>query len=341
MSISGRLFRQAGRWIPPALTRPFGGPAAVYFHGVEDTITDAHVQNNHHDADTFRAIAKSLRADFDVLPLSELDAVLADPRKYTRALFVMSDDGYANVARVAAPILAEFGLAWTLFVSTQHIDTGQRNPMFVARLFFAFAPPGRYEISRLGTVVLGDPQSRDVQESAAIAALKGMDGAAARQAIKAMAAVLSDVSLNHIADGFSSDKFLNWDDVRALKKSGVEIGAHAHWHWPMNQNQSPQSLLEQARLPKARIEAEVGACRFFAYPFGNVDDVGREAWRAVKDAGYDAAFTTLSGTLDASTNRFLLPRYGLGLSERHAASLIPLLRAGNRRLVRWQKAMAA
>ena len=339
---SGQLFRQVGKWIPPLLTRPFGGPAAVFFHGVEQAIADAHVQNNHHGLETFRAIAKSLKRNFDVLPLSALDEVLRNPRRYRRALFVMSDDGYANVLSVAAPVLAEFRLPWTLFVSTRHIDTGERNPMFLARVFFAFAPAGLYEIPHFaGPIKLNGRQARQAEEAACIETLKTMEAAAARQAIAAMGAALSDARLNHIVDGFASDRFLSWAQVRELKKRGVEIGAHAHWHWPMNARQSEGTLAEQARLPKQRIEAEVGPCRFFAYPFGNTADVGRQAWRAVREAGYEAAFTTLSGTLDASTDRWLLPRYGIGLNERRVSSLIPMLRAGNARLVRWQKSIAA
>ena len=47
----------------------------------------------------------------------------------------MSDDGYANALTVAADILEDLRLPWTLFVSTHHIDTGERNPIFLIRLF--------------------------------------------------------------------------------------------------------------------------------------------------------------------------------------------------------------
>ena len=90
-----------------------------------------------------------------------------------------------------------------------------------------------------------------------------------------------------------------------------------------------------------RIEAEVGPCTAFAYPFGNVGDISREAWRAVRDADYEHAFTTLSGSLETQMNPYLLPRYGLAAREPRPASLIPLLRSGNTRLLEWQKSLAA
>jgi hypothetical protein len=108
----------------------------------------------------------------------------------------------------------------------------------------------------------------------------------------------------------------------------------------MNAFQSPSMLLEQAQKPKARIEAEVGPCRFFSYPFGNKGDVCRSAWQAVRDAGYDYAFTTLTGSLDADANPFLLPRYALAPQGDNLTALISMLRAGNPRLARWQRELA-
>ncbi|MEI9886239.1 MAG: hypothetical protein WDN08_06995 [Rhizomicrobium sp.] len=60
----------------------------------------------------------------------------------------------------------------------------------------------------------------------------------------------------------------------------------------------------------------------------------------VRDVGYSHAFTTLSGTLDAGGNRFLLPRYGLAPRAPHLTTLISLLRAGNPRLGRFQRQLA-
>jgi peptidoglycan/xylan/chitin deacetylase (PgdA/CDA1 family) len=109
----------------------------------------------------------------------------------------------------------------------------------------------------------------------------------------------------------------------------------------MHSAQSQDYLIEQARLPREKIIAAVGSCRYFAYPFGNVNDISPEAWQLVRDAGYESAFTTLSGSLDAGMNRWLLPRYGFGSRDPHLEALLPLLRAGNSRLARWQKRMAA
>jgi len=334
--------RELARWLPPGALRPFGRPVALFFHGVAPEIDDPRIQINQHDARAFRGIAKALKENFQVLPLVALNEALSHPEQHERSVFLMSDDGYANTLTVAADTLEELELPWTLFASTHHIDTGAYNPMTLARIFFFYAPSGRYEIPNFAAPIeLADELQRLILAGPSLARLKAMDAARANQSVAAMMAAFPDSERTALLARFASEKFLTWQDVRTLAKRGVEIGAHAHVHWPMHSAQSEEYLIEQARVPREKIIAAIGSCRAFAYPFGNVGDISPQAWQAVRDAGYDSAFTTLSGSLDASVNRWLLPRYGLGARDAHLGALLPLLRAGNSRLTRWQKRMAA
>ncbi|HSZ73356.1 MAG TPA: polysaccharide deacetylase family protein, partial [Rhizomicrobium sp.] len=136
-SFSGQIARHAARFLPARLTQAISGPASVFFHGVE-TGGDS-LEKIHHRADVFFDIAQSLKRHFEVLPLGAMSDVLKNPQRHSRALFITFDDGYANTL-LAADILEDLRLPWTLFVSTHHIETGERNPAFLARLFFRYAP---------------------------------------------------------------------------------------------------------------------------------------------------------------------------------------------------------
>ncbi|MGN6514249.1 MAG: polysaccharide deacetylase family protein [Rhizomicrobium sp.] len=332
MSTVGRLARLAGNWIPAALARPFGAPAAVFFHGVERTLVDPGLQTNQHSLDAFDAMARLMKRDFDVMPLASLSDVLRRPGKYPRALFLMSDDGYANTLTNAAPVLETHGLPWTLFVSTHHIDTGEFSPPTLTRIFCIEAPKGTHHIADLPPFRLDTAAQRRACAESLWQRLKTMDAPQAGEALAAMKAMLSiDLKAK-----YASETFLGWDQVRALRNRGVEIGAHADVHWAMHDKQPRDWLRRQAQLSRQRIAQEVGPCRFFAYPFGNCGDVGRNAWEAVREAGYEYAFTTMAGTLNASTNPFLLPRYGLAPEEPNLAAFLPVLRANNGRLQNWQ-----
>ncbi len=331
--------REAARWIPAAAVRPFGRPVALFFHGVVEHRRDPRIEINHHELQAFRAIVRQLKTQFQVLPLTALDDVLKAPERHDKTVFLMSDDGYLNVSTVAADILEELRLPWTLFVSTKHIDTGEPNPLTLARLFVQYAPEGRYEIPRLNMPVeLG--ADRDVEMSRVISALKMLPATDAYQAVSAMSSAFRHNELPDLLAQFSSERYLNWQEVETLHKRGVEIGAHAHWHWPMNASQSLDYLHEQARMPRETIISRLGTCRYFAYPFGNRDDVSADAWRAVRDAGYSHAFTTMAGSLCGAPHPHLLPRYGLRARDPHLGALLPLQRVGNRRLLSWQEKLA-
>lgn len=335
MNTIGGVLRNALSRLPARVMRPFGRPVALFFHGVERRVDDPRVQSNHHDEIAFIEIAKFLKVSFDVLPFDRIADVLRRPEANRGAVFLTCDDGYANNLR-AAEILQSYGLPWTLFVSTRHIDTAERSPVFIARLFFLFAAEGRHDIAHLGTIDLRGADREAIADRFA-SRLKALDATSADEAVAGMQAALPNLS--QLLERFRSDAFLTWTQVRELKQRGVEIGAHAHLHWALHERQNAGYLHEQAVRSKARVEAEIGPCRAFAYPFGNAEDVCRDAWHAVRDAGFDYGFTTLSGSLDASANPYLLPRYGLRLREPRLPAVIPSLRLGNSRLTAWQRRM--
>lgn len=326
----------SARWIPPRVLRPFGRPVALGFHGVAREIRDARIEVNHHTIDEFAPIAKMLRDEFDVLPLGALEDVLKHPERNPRAVFLMSDDGYQNTLTEAACILDDCQLPWSLFVSTHHIETGEPNQLFLARLFFFFAPDGRYAIPHLPEEIeLG--AGRNAAAFATTELLKRLEAGKAREAVAAMMSVFAESGLRSLVEQFPAEQFLDWTEVAALAARGVTIGAHAHWHWPMNAAQSPAYLQIQSQTARDLVKKHVGECRHFAYPFGNVDDVSAAAWQAVRDAGYGYAFSTMSASLDGGLNSWLLPRYVLKPQERLTPALLPMLRAGNSRLARWQR----
>jgi peptidoglycan/xylan/chitin deacetylase (PgdA/CDA1 family) len=249
----------------------------------------------------------------------------------------MSDDGYANT-QLAADVLEDLRLPWTLFVSTEHIDTGAPNPMFQARRFLHHAPDGVYRVPHVAQPIhLNGARAAAAEDVAQ--SIRLLPAEAARETIGAMTAALGK---NDAAQdsSYECERFLTWDELRALHGRGVTIGAHAHWHWAMHRREDIAFIRQQAKIPRERIEAEVGQCRYFAYPFGNQRDVSATAWRAVRDAGYEYAFTTLGGTLSGTQNPWLLPRYGLQAQEPHLASLLPLLSLGNPRVSAWQQSLS-
>jgi peptidoglycan/xylan/chitin deacetylase (PgdA/CDA1 family) len=124
---------------------------------------------------------------------------------------------------------------------------------------------------------------------------------------------------------FASDRPMTWAQVKGLHEAGVEIGAHAHDHAILHRGQPQVEIEHQVLTSKTLIEDKIGRCRYFAYPVGNVAHIGPKALEAVRNAGFDAAFSTIAGTLSASRDDHLLPRVMLHRDSRADAFNFPFV----------------
>jgi peptidoglycan/xylan/chitin deacetylase (PgdA/CDA1 family) len=105
--------------------------------------------------------------------------------------------------------------------------------------------------------------------------------------------------------GATSLDLLDADGLREIARQGIEVGAHTVNHRPLTQVPADQledeihaaaDLLEEAGLPRPRA---------FSYPYGRWD---RQAVSAVRDAGYEIAFTVDRGVVGNGANLHALPR---------------------------------
>lgn len=74
--------------------------------------------------DTFRWQMRLVARYFNVLSLPDAIARLAAGRLPPRAICITFDDGYRSIHDLAMPVLKEFGLPATVFVSTAYLDSG-------------------------------------------------------------------------------------------------------------------------------------------------------------------------------------------------------------------------
>ena len=106
----------------------------------------------------------------------------------------------------------------------------------------------------------------------------------------------------------NASKYMSWDQIRALKKNGVEIGAHTstHHHMPTSSERRNNAELENSN---ARMKKELGAASdMFAYPFG---EASLSVQKLIRKKGYKMAFGQHSGVVNKSTNLNFIPRFAL------------------------------
>src|SRR5262249_512227 len=112
---------------------------------------------------------------------------------------------------------------------------------------------------------------------------------------------------------------LTWDEIREMRRAGVEIGAHSDRHDRLT---LPKTHHARAgwRGCRAALENELGPGPYaFCYPYGDWD---ASIAAAVREAGFSSAATTDAGPNRASHEVFALRRSLIGADDD-----IPRLRA--------------
>lgn len=83
--------------------------------------------------------------------------------------------------------------------------------------------------------------------------------------------------------------YLNADQMKELEQNGIQIGSHTQKHDKLDKlsyNEQMDTLVASKEWIEKNLHKE---CKYIAYPFGKHN---KDTLRAVKEAGYDMAFTT-------------------------------------------------
>jgi len=229
-----------------------------------------------------------------------------DPERPLLALTF--DDGQLDNRTHALPVLADHGLKATFFIVSRAAETGES--LWHDRIAFAL------------------PRAMQRDAGAARALLSELSGHspldgefprdAARVVERAKRAIASAdlreawvARLERTAGGVwrpAWDGMLRWDDLRALRHAGHEIGSHSLSH-PLLPDCSDLELERELTQSKLEIEREIGGpVTSFCYPNGDWDP---RVLEAVKRAGYARAVTTQHGWNARGADAFSLRRCDL------------------------------
>lgn len=255
------------------------------------------------DRETFRWQMRFIRRHFQPLPLDEAVHRLRNQQLPSRAICVTFDDGYADNATEALPVLRETGVPATFFVATGYLNGGRMFNDTVMETVRRL-PQGPLD---LGAEGLG---AREIQTDADRRALTGelIMGLKylAREQRQAKAAALAERFGVELPD----DLMMRDDQVRQLADAGMTIGGHTLNHPILSQLPDVEAF-EEIRQGKHALETLLDRpLSLFAYPNGRPGkDYGPEHAAMVRELGFDAACSTAWGTARCDSDLFQLPRF--------------------------------
>ncbi|MDO8450867.1 MAG: polysaccharide deacetylase family protein [Rhodoferax sp.] len=240
---------------------------------------------------------------FQVMPLDEAALRLGAGTLPARAAAITFDDGYADNATNALPILERHGMPATFFVATSFLDGGRMWNDSIIESVRAFRG-NRLDLSDagLGAYHLDSIDERRMAIEALLGQIKYLDPNERREAV---ACVQQSAS-----GALPDDLMMSSKQVLQLRQAGMQIGAHTCSH-PILARLSDGDALNEIIGSKAALESLLQEpVSLFAYPNGKPgkDYLAKHALM-VQQAGFKAAVSTASGVSSLGSDRFQLPRF--------------------------------
>lgn len=254
------------------------------------------------DAERFAQHLHFLKQCFNIIPLSEAVHGLRHGGLPARAACITFDDGYADNAEIALPILQRHGVSATFFVATGFLNGGRMWNDTVIELIRG--APEQVDLASLGLgrFTLDNIDSRRHAIGALLDALKYLPLAARQAQVDAMGSLIAAAPRN--------DLMMNDEQVRQLHRAGMEIGGHTVNH-PIVARLDGAAARAEIADGKAALEQIIGdKVRLFAYPNGKPgQDYLAEHVAIVKQLGFEAAVSTAWGAAARGSDLFQLPRF--------------------------------
>ncbi len=254
-------------------------------------------------AEWFHRLITMLASNFEIIGLAEALARADAGGLSGRTVSLTFDDGYADNFTVALPILEQFNVPATFFVASGFIDGGRMwNDSIIETCRRIGQGPCEIDLGEATRFEISDWESRRKAAATTISAWKHLPPEERQAKVDDLASRVADLP---------TDLMMTRGQLRALAASScATIGGHTRNH----------PIL--ASLPDAQAADEIGGgksdledwiqqeLQIFAYPNGKLGrDYRPEHAAMVREAGFGAAVATDWGTLEASTDRYAIPRF--------------------------------
>ncbi|MEW6209045.1 MAG: polysaccharide deacetylase family protein [Acidobacteriota bacterium] len=307
----------AARLCSPALRRSKGLRILAYHRILDDdprsfAFDEALISARR---DTFREQMKFVRRNFDVISFEDLRRCEMEGREWPRrALIITFDDGYRDNYTHAFPIMKEFHLPATVFLTTGYI--GSEHLFWWDRVAYLIKHTSRRSVTLVELSAapfdLSSPRARRVAIDRVLWWLKQVSEETRSRFLDALAAEM-EVEL---PEGIGRGMHLSWDEIEEMARSEIQFGSHTITH-PILSHVGESQLQREISLSKQTIEQHLGrAVVAFAYPAGRRTRFNDNVQSIVARCGYSYAVSYEEGAaVEGACDRFALPRIHVEADE--------------------------
>jgi len=243
-----------------------------------------------------------LNDKFNIVSFSELNNNFNTKENKIKAALTF-DDGYLDNYLEVLPILNRFKIKATFFLPTNFI--GKNYPIWDAQIYSALKQ------SKKDLVI------QDLKNN--FYAKRSKDDMLFLKNIINYCKYLEYPELKEFINKFykdlglffsfnKNDRCMNWNEVRELRKHGMEIGSHGKSHLSFK-NMSKKQAMKELLDSKEQIESELNIkCNYFSFPFGSYNDFDDQKIEIVKSSNYTRCLLNIHGYNDLKDNNYALKR---------------------------------
>ena len=263
------------------------------------------------EASAFRRQIEYLLNNFSIVPLSRAVELLQGGAVDRPTVALTFDDGYQSNCDLALPVLKEFEVPATIFLTTGFVDSS--DSLWFCHVIRALTQTKKRSLRwKDETLDLSEAGRRAVASNRLQADFKEHPPYEVQTLVRQLYEKL-EVDGSAPFDPGSPFRVLNATSIQTMVQSGlVEFGAHTQTHAILgllsqeDQKKEIANSVEEVRCLTGE------RCRFFAYPNGRPQDYNGTTVGLLGENGIRAAVCTSSGPNDSRTSLMALRRYNVG-----------------------------
>lgn len=297
-------------------------PRVLFWHGIDSKVQND-VETEIIDVEVFEKQIKYLNKYYEVISIEEFEKRFLTNSFTNNEVVLTFDDGYANNLYLVEPILSRYNLPFTVFISTEHISTGDLFPTSVNRIVTKGAELKDISIpSQNLNFVLDNKENINYATNYISRLLKTLPLKDVREITNDLINNVSKDKWLELQEKYNSVRPMNWDEVRELSsRKNVTIGSHCMWHICCHSNHDNEDVEEQIKDSKKIIEENINLkCNYFAYPNGDFTDFSN----TVVVNNYRLGFSTQNRKVEENNNIAIIPRIAVSSNINRFKILINL-----------------
>lgn len=252
-----------------------------------------------------------LKKTFNVISLDDfLDRLPGQKfEKYT--CLITFDDGWIDNYANAYPVLKKNDLSAVIFLPVDFIDS--KNEFWrekISAILFSLCndstEKSRRLLKTLGVDHLINQSSEQLKQGIQEYANELKKRPPAERALVVSQLTQRKDEIRYVPN--KVDQFLSWEQVKEMRDGGVVFGSHSYYHTILTEL-NLDDVAWEVNSSRAVVHDNLGTYpRAFCYPNG---DYSEQIVELVVSGGYEAAFTTRGGRVDAKDNPFTIKRMNI------------------------------